>query len=83
MTPTISASAACRLGIAAYGFAASSTRPLPWLSPPKLRERVGEAEVREHARRRGRQQHVADQADHVREQDRVAEAHEGRRCRRR
>ena len=34
--PTISASAACRLGIAAYGFAANSTRPLPWLSSPKL-----------------------------------------------
>jgi hypothetical protein len=33
-TPTIRASAACRLGIAAYGFDASSIRPLPWLSPP-------------------------------------------------
>src|SRR5215470_14350499 len=33
-TPTISASAACKLGIAAYGFAASWTRPLPWLRPP-------------------------------------------------
>src|SRR5882724_7542203 len=29
ITPTINASAACRLGIAAYGFDASSTRPLP------------------------------------------------------
>ncbi len=35
-TPTISASAECRLGIAAYGFDASSTRPLPWLGPPKV-----------------------------------------------
>src|SRR4051794_13531771 len=34
ITPTISASAACRLGIAAYGFEASSTSPLPWLRPP-------------------------------------------------
>src|SRR3954453_8603656 len=33
-TPTMSASAAWRLGIAAYGFDASSTRPLPWLRPP-------------------------------------------------
>ena len=33
-TPTISASAACRLGMAAYGFDASSTSPLPWLRPP-------------------------------------------------
>ena len=32
--PTISASAACRLGIAAYGFDASSMSPLPWFSPP-------------------------------------------------
>ena len=31
-TPMISASAVCRLGIAAYGFSASSTIPLPWLS---------------------------------------------------
>ena len=29
--PTISASAACRLGIAAYGFAANSIAALPWL----------------------------------------------------
>jgi hypothetical protein len=29
--PTISASAEWRLGIAAYGFEASCTRPLPWL----------------------------------------------------
>ena len=29
--PTISASAACRLGIAAYWFDASSMTPLPWL----------------------------------------------------
>ena len=32
--PTMSASAACRLGIAAYGLAASCTSPLPWLRPP-------------------------------------------------
>ena len=35
-SPTISASAACRLGIAAYGLAANSTSPLPWLSWPKF-----------------------------------------------
>src|SRR5919204_2460610 len=29
-TPTISASAACRLGIAAYGLATKLIRPLPW-----------------------------------------------------
>src|SRR2546423_10462559 len=33
-TPTIRASAACRLGIAAYGFATKLTRPLPWLRLP-------------------------------------------------
>ena len=74
--PTISASAACRLGIAAYGFAASWISPLPWFSVADVRERVGEAEGREHPRRRRRDDHVADQADHVREQDPVAEAHE-------
>src|SRR5437588_10178697 len=31
--PTISASAACRLGIAAYGFAIALTRPVEWLTP--------------------------------------------------
>ena len=29
--PTISASIACRLGIAAYGFEAEAMRPLSWL----------------------------------------------------
>src|SRR5919198_2671599 len=29
-TPTISASAACRLGMAAYGLATKLIRPLPW-----------------------------------------------------
>src|SRR5262249_52833654 len=33
-TPTIGASAVCRRGIAAYGFAARLIGPLPWLSPP-------------------------------------------------
>ena len=32
--PTINASAAWRLGIAAYGFAASWISPLPWFRPP-------------------------------------------------
>src|SRR5436309_6431722 len=32
--PTISASAEWRLGIAAYGFEASSMRLLPWFRPP-------------------------------------------------
>ena len=41
------------------------------------RERVVEAEVGEHPRRGGRQQHVAHETDHVREQDRVSEADEG------
>ena len=31
--PTMNASIACRLGIAAYGFAASAIRPLSWLTP--------------------------------------------------
>src|SRR3954463_2399969 len=38
-TPTTSASAACRLGIAAYGFAIAPSRPWEWLTPstkPKL-----------------------------------------------
>src|SRR3954454_23137499 len=30
-SPTINASAACRLGIAAYGLAKKFTNPLPWL----------------------------------------------------
>src|SRR3954454_2010085 len=34
--PTISASAEWSDGIAAYGLAASWTRPLPWLTPPML-----------------------------------------------
>ena len=39
-------------------------------------QRVSEAEVGEHPRRRRRERDVSDQADHVRQQDRVAEAHE-------
>src|SRR5256885_16542033 len=39
-TPTISASAAWRLGIAAYGLAKKLTKPLPWL---RLAERRGGA----------------------------------------
>ena len=31
-TPTISASIACRLGIAAYGFAAKAISPLSWFT---------------------------------------------------
>src|SRR4026209_575549 len=31
-TPTMSASIACRLGIAAYGFAAKAMRPLEWFT---------------------------------------------------
>src|SRR4051812_42386623 len=34
--PTMSASAECSDGMAAYGLAASWTRPLPWLTPPML-----------------------------------------------
>src|SRR5919202_5267713 len=34
LTPTIRASAAFRLGIAAYWFEANSISPLPWLRPP-------------------------------------------------
>ena len=74
--PTISASAACRLGIAAYGFAASWIRPLPWFSVPMFDERVREAEGREHPRRGRRDDDVADQPDHVREQDPVSEPQE-------
>ena len=40
-------------------------------------ERVEEPDAREHPRRRGRQQHVADQPEDVGQQDRVAEAREG------
>ncbi len=68
-TPTISASAACRLGIAAYGFEASSISPLPWFSVPtdECASVSTKPELREHPRRRRRQQHVADEADQVRE----------------
>ncbi len=31
-TPTMKASIACRLGIAAYGFDASAMKPLSWLT---------------------------------------------------
>src|SRR4051794_12783313 len=31
--PTINASAACRLGIAAYGFAIAAIAPVEWLTP--------------------------------------------------
>jgi hypothetical protein len=43
--PTIRASAACRLGIAAYGLAASWTRPLPWLSVPMFASVSGNPKV--------------------------------------
>ena len=47
-------------------------RPLPWLIP-KVAIVSTKPKLREHPRRRRRQQHVADEADHVREQDRVPE----------
>src|SRR5256885_16136600 len=43
-TPTISASAAWRLGIAAYGLAKKLTKPLPWLRLPDGRRECAEAE---------------------------------------
>ena len=52
-------------------------QPAAVIELAEVRERVVEAEVREHPRRRRRQQDIADEADHVREQDRVAEAREG------
>ena len=68
--PTISASAAWRLGIAAYGLASAPTRPCEWLTPstkPKLGNIHGGAVGTND---------VADEPDHVREQDRVPEARE-------
>ena len=53
---------ACRLGIAAYGLAAKAIGPLSWLAGV-LGEDVDEAPFREHARRRRRDQDVADEAD--------------------
>ena len=41
--PTMSASIACRLGIAAYGFAASAISPLSWLIDEYCAERVDES----------------------------------------
>src|SRR4029453_476581 len=48
--PTISASAAWRLGIAAYGLAKKLTKPLPWL---RLPHRQGEAAGAEAGARQG------------------------------
>src|SRR3954464_7669915 len=45
-TPTISASAAWRLGIAAYGLAKKLTKPLPWLRLPNPRGGGSERETR-------------------------------------
>src|SRR5215217_880668 len=47
------------------------------VEPAERRQGVDEPELREHPRRRGRNQHVAEQAEDVREHDRVAEAREG------
>ena len=66
-TPTISASAAWRLGIAAYGLAAS------WTSPSVV-DSVDEADAGNIRGGAVGMSDVAEQADHVREQDRVAEA---------
>src|SRR6188472_3869720 len=43
--PTISASAECSDGIAAYGFAANWTNPLPWLTPPMFASMSGKPNV--------------------------------------
>ena len=52
--PTISASAACRLGIAAYGFDGELDQAAAVVERAEFDERVREAEGREHPRRRGR-----------------------------
>src|SRR2546430_16534184 len=44
-TPTISASAAWRLGIAAYGLAKKLTKPLPWLRLAHSESGSAEAEA--------------------------------------
>ena len=51
-------------------------RPLSWLIDGELRERVDEAPLGEHPRRRGRHQDVADQSDEVRSDEPVPEARE-------
>ena len=64
--PTISASAQSAARRRRYGLAASSTRPrLPSLSPPKL-DSVSMKPSSGNIRRHGAEQHVADQAEHVR-----------------
>ena len=72
-TLTISASSACRLGIAAYGFDEKATKRRGVVDRRVRRERVGEAGFGEHPRRRRRQQHVAEEADQVPEDQRVPE----------
>ena len=65
--PTMSESHACRLGIAAYGFAASWTRPSVWsFAKPTPSSRGGAIGIED----------VADRPMHVGEQDRVAETDE-------
>ena len=74
LTPTMNASAAWRLGIAAYGFDASSIEARAVIQRAELEQRVLEPERLEHPRRRGRREDVADQTDGVSEQDPVPEA---------
>ena len=71
--PTISASIEWRLGIAAYGFDGEGDEPAVVVDRRVLRERVDEAPLREHPRRRGRHEDVADEADEVRDDQPVAE----------
>src|SRR5256885_11667885 len=52
-TPTISASAAWRLGIAAYGLAKKLTKPLPWLRLAEREEVAAQPQSRD-IRRGGR-----------------------------
>ena len=60
--PTIRASIAWRLGIAAYGFAAKAISAALVVDRANCGERVREAPLGEHPRRRRRHQHVADEA---------------------
>jgi hypothetical protein len=69
--PTISASAVCRLGMAAYG-SRELDEARPVVEPFGPRERVCEPQVRNESRWCGRHRDVADEAERVRDDDRVA-----------
>jgi hypothetical protein len=73
--PTISASAVCRLGMAAYAFAAIWTRLVPWLSHSACASVSVSPGSGMKSRWCGRHRDVADEAERVRDDDDGVEKH--------